>query len=39
MSEQETFLRGAYPLNADGLVEFTTIIPGWYPGRTQHIHM
>ena len=24
--------------NRDGIVEFTTIYPGWYPGRTVHIH-
>ena len=34
----QTFLRGAQVTNADGLVEFTTIYPGWYPGRTVHIH-
>ena len=34
----ETFLRGAQPADAAGLVEFRTIYPGWYPGRTVHIH-
>ena len=24
--------------NPDGIVEFTTVYPGWYPGRTVHIH-
>ena len=24
--------------DANGLVEFETIYPGWYPGRTAHIH-
>jgi protocatechuate 3,4-dioxygenase beta subunit len=24
--------------NRDGIAEFTTIYPGWYPGRTVHIH-
>ena len=24
--------------DGDGLVEFETIYPGWYPGRTAHIH-
>ena len=24
--------------SADGHVEFTTIYPGWYPGRAVHIH-
>ena len=34
----ETYLRGAQVTNRDGIVEFTTIYPGWYPGRTVHIH-
>lgn len=34
----ETFLRGLQMTNADGVAEFTTIYPGWYPGRTIHIH-
>ncbi len=34
----QTFLRGAQVTNADGVVEFATIYPGWYPGRTVHIH-
>jgi len=25
--------------NSDGIVEFRTIYPGWYPGRTTHIHL
>ena len=33
------YLRGAQVTNADGIVEFTTIYPGWYPGRTAHIHV
>lgn len=32
------FLRGSQVTNADGTVEFVTIYPGWYPGRTVHIH-
>ena len=32
------FLRGAQVTNRDGIVEFTTIYPGWYQGRTVHIH-
>jgi protocatechuate 3,4-dioxygenase beta subunit len=35
----ETFLRGFQLTDADGRVEFTTIYPGWYPGRTVHIHV
>jgi protocatechuate 3,4-dioxygenase beta subunit len=34
----ETYLRGAQVTNNDGIVEFTTVYPGWYPGRTVHIH-
>ncbi len=33
------YLRGAQVTNKDGVVEFTTIYPGWYPGRTVHIHV
>lgn len=34
-----TFLRGVQPTDADGAAEFLTIYPGWYAGRTVHIHM
>jgi protocatechuate 3,4-dioxygenase beta subunit len=34
----ETFLRGTQFAGADGAVRFATIYPGWYPGRTPHIH-
>ena len=37
-NDGETYLRGAQVTNSDGIVEFTTIYPGWYPGRTPHIH-
>ncbi len=37
-SDEETYLRGAQATNADGIVEFKTIYPGWYRGRTTHIH-
>jgi protocatechuate 3,4-dioxygenase beta subunit len=33
------FLRGHQKANASGRAEFLTIFPGWYPGRTPHIHM
>jgi protocatechuate 3,4-dioxygenase beta subunit len=36
--EGETFLRGAQVTNADGAVQFDTIYPGAYSGRTIHIH-
>jgi protocatechuate 3,4-dioxygenase beta subunit len=32
------FLRGYQTTDADGMVRFQTIYPGWYPGRTVHIH-
>ena len=34
-----TFLRGRQLSNGDGIVEFATIYPGWYPGRAVHIHV
>jgi protocatechuate 3,4-dioxygenase beta subunit len=34
----ETFLRGTQFTGADGQVRFATIYPGWYPGRTPHVH-
>lgn len=37
-SDDNTYLRGAQATNGDGIVEFKTIYPGWYPGRTTHIH-
>ena len=37
-TEDDPFLRGAQVTNRDGIVEFTTIYPGWYRGRTVHIH-
>jgi protocatechuate 3,4-dioxygenase beta subunit len=36
--EGERFLRGAQVTNADGIARFTTIYPGYYQGRTVHIH-
>jgi protocatechuate 3,4-dioxygenase beta subunit len=32
------FLRGYQTTDANGRVQFTTIYPGWYQGRTVHIH-
>jgi protocatechuate 3,4-dioxygenase beta subunit len=34
----QTFLRGTQFTDAKGQVGFATIYPGWYPGRTPHIH-
>ena len=36
--EGERFLRGTQVTDAGGVSEFTTIYPGWYQGRTVHIH-
>lgn len=33
------YLRGTQMTDADGHVVFHTIYPGWYPGRTPHIHV
>jgi protocatechuate 3,4-dioxygenase beta subunit len=35
----QTFLRGIQFTNGAGNVLFTTIYPGWYPGRITHIHV
>jgi hypothetical protein len=35
----ETFLRGGLPVDTQGTAEFATIYPGWYTGRTPHIHV
>jgi protocatechuate 3,4-dioxygenase beta subunit len=32
------FLRGYQLTDANGIAEFLTIYPGWYPGRAVHIH-
>jgi len=34
----QKFLRGFQMSGADGQVKFTTVYPGWYPGRATHIH-
>lgn len=35
----QTFLRGTQMTDEDGHVKFKSIYPGWYPGRTPHIHV
>jgi protocatechuate 3,4-dioxygenase beta subunit len=35
----EQWLRGYQLTDSGGRVTFRTIIPGWYPGRTTHIHL
>jgi protocatechuate 3,4-dioxygenase beta subunit len=35
----KNYLRGYQVTNNGGIVQFTTILPGWYQGRTVHIHV
>jgi protocatechuate 3,4-dioxygenase beta subunit len=35
----QTFMRGIQRTNAHGLAIFQTVYPGWYTGRTVHIHV
>jgi protocatechuate 3,4-dioxygenase beta subunit len=37
-TQGKKFLRGYQVTDANGAVQFTTIYPGWYGGRTVHIH-
>ncbi|GLS88103.1 twin-arginine translocation pathway signal protein [Cypionkella aquatica] len=37
-TEGQTFLRGTQLTDFAGVVQFETIFPGWYPGRTTHLH-
>ena len=34
-----TFMRGIQRTNAQGVATFKTVYPGWYQGRTVHIHV
>jgi protocatechuate 3,4-dioxygenase beta subunit len=38
-SSSRTFMRGIQRTNAKGLAQFRTVYPGWYQGRTVHIHV
>jgi protocatechuate 3,4-dioxygenase beta subunit len=38
-TEDERFLRGIQRTDAKGVAVFQTIYPGWYSGRTVHIHV
>ena len=38
-TQGQMFLRGFQISDANGRATFTTIYPGWYPGRTIHIHV
>ncbi|KAF5874023.1 putative extracellular dioxygenase protein [Botrytis fragariae] len=35
----KTFLRGLQPTDDEGVAQFTTLFPGHYTGRTNHIHV
>lgn len=35
----ERFCRGIQFTNAEGIVSFTTVYPGWYAGRPIHVHL
>ncbi len=37
-TDDHRYLRGAQVTDAEGIVAFTTIWPGWYRGRTVHVH-
>ncbi|WNE97762.1 intradiol ring-cleavage dioxygenase [Streptomyces luomodiensis] len=37
-TDDERYLRGTQLTDRHGVVEFTTIFPGWYRGRCVHIH-
>jgi protocatechuate 3,4-dioxygenase beta subunit len=38
-TSSRTFMRGIQRTNAKGLAQFRTVYPGWYQGRTVHIHV
>lgn len=35
----ETFLKGAWPTNKNGVSQFASIFPGYYTGRATHVHV
>ena len=37
--DETRFLRGVQLTNKQGVAEFVTLYPGWYAGRTIHIHL
>jgi protocatechuate 3,4-dioxygenase beta subunit len=37
-TSDQTWLRGYQVTGNDGIAQFITIYPGWYPGRAVHIH-
>ena len=39
VTDDGTYLRGAQVADANGIASFVTVYPGWYRGRTVHIHL
>jgi protocatechuate 3,4-dioxygenase beta subunit len=38
-TDTDRWLRGTQVSDADGVVRFSTVYPGWYPTRTAHLHL
>ena len=38
-TDAKRYLRGSQITGADGIAQFVTIYPGWYRGRTVHVHV
>ena len=38
-ADDKTFLRGIQPTDKTGVATFVSVYPGWYNGRTVHIHV
>jgi protocatechuate 3,4-dioxygenase beta subunit len=38
-TDAERWLRGTQVSDANGVVQFSTVYPGWYPTRTAHLHL
>jgi protocatechuate 3,4-dioxygenase beta subunit len=38
-TDGETFMRGVQRTDRNGLARFVTVYPGWYSGRTVHVHV
>lgn len=38
-TQGQTYLRGIQVSDTDGIVRFDSVFPGWYPGRTPHLHL
>jgi protocatechuate 3,4-dioxygenase beta subunit len=38
-ANSRTFMRGIQRTDANGLARFRTVYPGWYRGRTVHVHV